>query len=90
MPTMPTVTGLDSWAALQALVTAGVRVLPFSIFQDDPVTLGFVAGTDQDTPGFVQAQDPLPGASIAVNAPVRLTCFAFPMAIATPAGETNV
>ncbi len=88
MPSMPEVVGLDSWAALQAMVTAGGRVLPLSIFQDDPVLIRFQEGAGK--PGFVISQTPASGTNIAANSPVTLTCFAFPMAVAYPAGDTNV
>lgn len=87
---MPNVIGLEYPAALTALVVAGVRVLPLGYFQVDPVVLNWAArGTN--APGLVTAQSPSSGTTgIAANASVALTVANYPMAVAYPAGGTNV
>lgn len=89
MPTMPNCVGLKYEAALAAMVSAGVRVLPLGYFQTDPVTLIWVAGTPAK-PGFVTAQAPTSGATVAANSNVTLTVAELPMGVVYPGGGTNV
>ena len=90
MATMPNVVGLVYPAALNALVAAGVRVLPLGYFQADPVTLTWVQTTAAKT-GVVTAQSPASGATnIAANAAVTLTVANYVTSVAYPAGGTNV
>ena len=87
---MPNVVGLEYPAALAALVAAGVRVLPLGYFQADPVTLVWVQNSGV-APEFVIAQSPASGATgIAANAAVQLTVSNLAVAVAYPAGGTNV
>ena len=83
---MPNCVGLGYEQALVNMVTAGVRVLPLGYFTDDPVTLTWTTGAN---PFVVTAQNPSSGATVAANAAVVLTVHAPPMAVASPAGETN-
>jgi beta-lactam-binding protein with PASTA domain len=84
MPTMPNVVGLEYPAALQAMVTAGVRVLPFGYFQVDPCVISFSSLAAK--PGFVVSQTPSSGATVTANSAVSLVAGQFPMGIAYPAG----
>lgn len=89
MATMPNVVGLEYSAALAALVTAGVRVLPFGYFQVDPVVLTWIKSTVTRS-GFVTTQSPASGATnIAANSAVTLTVSNLPMSVAYPAGGGN-
>ena len=86
---MPNVVGLEYPAALQAMVTAGVRVIPFGIFQVDPCTIAFTSSAAK--PGFVTAQVPTAGtANVAANSAVALTAGLFPVSVAYPAGGSQV
>ena len=88
MPTMPNVVGLEYPAALQAMVTAGVRVIPFGIFQTDPCNIAFTSLAAR--PGFVTAQVPSAGTTnVAANSAVQLTAGRFPVGIAYPAGGSQ-
>jgi len=87
MPTMPIVTGLEYQDALNQLVAAGVRVLPLSYFQTDPVTISYIRSGIK--PGFVTAQNPSNGTIISANSPVALTVSQYPVGVAYPAGGTN-
>ena len=89
MATMPNVVGLEYPAALVAMVAAGVRVLPLGYFQTDPVTLTWIR-TAAAKSGFVTAQAPSNGATIAPNAAVSLTVSNYAVSVAYPAGNTNV
>ena len=89
MPTMPNLIGLQYEAALLAMVTAGVRVLPLGYFQTDPVSIKWAAGTGA-VPGFVTAQTPASGASAAANSNVLLTVAELPVGVVYPAGGTQV
>ena len=88
MPTMPNVLDLEYQAALASMVTAGVRVLPLGYFQNDPVTLIWAGVTKR--PFVVTAQNPSSGATVAANSAVSLTVNSPPLAVASPAGQTNV
>lgn len=88
MPTMPNCVGLEYEAALQAMVQAGVRVLPLGYFQADPVSIAWVPSAVG--PGVVTAQTPSAGANVAANSNVTLSCSQFPVGVAYPAGGTNV
>lgn len=85
MPTMPNVLGLNYESALQAMVVAGVRVLPLGYFQADPVTINWIAGAGVP-PAFVSAQSPASGAIVAANSAVTLTCEDFPVSVAYGGG----
>jgi beta-lactam-binding protein with PASTA domain len=88
MPTMPNVVGLDYPDALQAMVVAGVRVIPFGYFQVDPCTIAFTSAAAR--PGFVTAQTPAAGTpNVVANSPVALTAGIFPVSIAYPAGGSQ-
>lgn len=90
MATMPNVVGLEYPAALAALVTAGVRILPLGYFQVDPVVFNWIprGGT---APGVVTAQSPASGTTNVVgNSVVRLTVANYPVSVAYPAGNTNI
>jgi beta-lactam-binding protein with PASTA domain len=90
MATMPNLVGLEYPAALAALVTAGVRVLPLGYFQADPVTISWIA-TAAAKPGFVTAQSPANGTTgVLANSPVSLTVANYAVSVAYPAGGTNV
>ena len=85
---MPNVVGLEYPAALQAMVTAGVRVIPFGYFQVDPCAIAFTSSAAR--PGFVTAQVPASGtANVVANSAVSLTAGRFPVSIAYPAGGGN-
>lgn len=89
MPTMPNCVGLKYEAALASMVAAGVRVLPLGYFQTDPVSLKWVAGSTAK-PGFVTAQSPASGATVAANSNVSLTVAELPVGVVYPGGGTNV
>ncbi|WP_104656514.1 PASTA domain-containing protein [Ralstonia insidiosa] len=89
MPTMPNCVGLKYEAALAAMVTAGVRVLPLGYFQIDPVAIKWAANTGAK-PGFVSAQSPSSGANVAANSNVLLTVAELPMGVVYPGGGTQV
>jgi len=90
MPTMPNVVGLEYPAALQSMIVAGVRAVPFGYFQADPVALSFVKNAAVK-PGFVIAQVPAAATpNVAPNSAATLTVSNFPMGIAYPAGGSQV
>ncbi len=89
VPTMPNVVGLEYPAALAAMVTAGVRVLPLGYFQTDPVILVW-QNSATVKPTFVISQAPSSGAMAAANSAVTLTVSNPPMSVAYPAGGTQV
>ena len=80
---MPSVIGLDFPDALAAMVQAGVRV-PLGYFQTDPVSLAWAQSAAK--PGFVLAQNPAAGATMAANATATLTVASFPMSVANYGG----
>lgn len=80
MPTMPNVVGLEYPAALQSMVAAGVRVLPFGYFQVDPVVLAWIRSTVK--PGFVTAQSPASGATVVANSAALFTVSQLPVSVA--------
>jgi beta-lactam-binding protein with PASTA domain len=84
MPTMPNVVGVEYQQALQAMVTAGVRVVPLGYFQADPVTLAWVRSGVK--PGVVTAQSPSSGTSMLANAPAVLTVGEFPVSVSNYGG----
>lgn len=88
MPTMPNCVGMHYEAALAAMVSAGVRVLPLGYFQTDPVSIAWAAGTSK-SPNFVTAQSPASGATVAANSPVTLTAAEPPVGVVYPGGGTN-
>ena len=88
MPTMPNVVGMEYPAALLAMVTAGVRVLPFQYFQVDPVTISWVSSSSPSQ--VVLGQSPSSGQSVAVNSAVSLTVSALPISVAYPGSNMNV
>ncbi len=89
MPTMPNCVGLEYEAALAAMVTAGVRILPLGYFQTDPVTINWIQSTAM--PAVVVAQNPASGTTnVTANSAVQLTCAQFPVSVAYPSGGTNI
>lgn len=86
---MPNVVGLEYPAALAALVTAGVRVLPLGYFQVDPVILSWIPHAAK-VPGVVTAQSPASGTmNVPANAAVSLTVANYAVSVAYPAGGGN-
>jgi beta-lactam-binding protein with PASTA domain len=84
MPTMPNVVGLEYQAALTSMVSAGVRVIPLGYFQADPVSIKWVASSAK--PGFVTAQSPASGATVAANSAVTLNVSEYPVSVANFGG----
>lgn len=82
MPTMPNVVGLEIADALTSMTKAGARAA-LGYFQTDPVTIRWAVG---GKPGFVTAQTPASGATVAVNAPTTLTAGVFPTSVANFGG----
>lgn len=90
MATMPNVVGLEYPAALAALVTAGVRVLPLGYFQVDPVIFTWVPHGSSAV-GVVTAQSPSSGTTgVVANSAVKLTVANYAVSVAYPAGGTNI
>jgi len=85
MPTMPNVVGVEWPDALTAMVVAGVRQIPLGYFQADPVTVVWRKSTTAK-PGFVTAQTPAAGATLAANAAATLTVSAYPVSVANFGG----
>ena len=88
MATMPNLVGLHYEAALAAMVTAGVRVLPLGYFQTDPVSITWAANTGIK-PNFVTAQSPAPSTNVSANSAVNLTVAEPPIGVVYPGGGTN-
>lgn len=84
MPIMPNVIGLEWPDALTAMVKAGVRVVPLGYFQADPVLISWVKSAVK--PGFVTAQSPSSGATLAANAAARLSVSVPPTSVANFGG----
>lgn len=84
MPTMPNVVGVEYPEALSIMVAAGVRVVPLGYFQADPVILIWAKSTAK--PGFVTAQAPAAGATLAANGAANLTVAAYPVSVANYGG----
>lgn len=84
MPTMPNVVGVEFPEALSIMVAAGVRVVPLGYFQADPVILTWAKSTTK--PGFVTAQAPAAGATLAANGAANLTVSAYPVSVANYGG----
>ena len=84
MPTMPNVVGVEWPDALGFMVQAGVRVVPLGYFQADPVILTWVKAAAK--PGFVTAQLPSSGATIAANSAVLLNVSAYPVSVSNYGG----
>jgi beta-lactam-binding protein with PASTA domain len=81
---MPNVVGVEWPDALAAMVVAGVRQIPLGYFQADPVTVVWVKATAK--PGFVTAQTPNAGATLAANASATLTVSAYPVSVSNFGG----
>lgn len=86
MPTMPNCVGQHYEAALAAMVTAGVRVIPLGYFQTDPVSINWIVGTK---PNFVAAQSPTSGSIVAANSSATLNVGEPPVGVVYPGGGTN-
>lgn len=87
---MPNVVGLEYPAALLSLTVAGVRVLPLGYFQTDPVTLVWKQSATVK-PDVVISQVPTSGTTgVVANSNVTLTVSNLPVAVAYPAGGTQV
>jgi beta-lactam-binding protein with PASTA domain len=82
---MPNVVGLDLPAAQQSLVSAGVRSVTLGYFQTDPVSVAWAKSTA--APGFVTAQAPNSGATVALDSAVTLTVSAFPVSVSNYGGQ---
>ena len=85
MPTMPNVVGVEVADALTAMVNAGVRVVPLGYFQADPVTITWVKSATVK-PGFVTAQFPSTGTTMAANSAALLNAVGYPMGVANYGG----
>ena len=88
MPIMPSVVGLDYPAALEAMVTAGVRVLPFGYFQIDPVSIAWQTDSAVNA-GVVISQSPPAGSTVGINSSATLSVSSYAVAVAYPAGGTQ-
>jgi len=82
---MPNVVGLEWPDALTAMVSAGVRAVPLGYFQADPVSLIWKKSSSTK-PGFVTAQSPSSGGTLAANDPVKLTVSSYPMSVSNYGG----
>ncbi len=82
---MPNVTGLEIADALTSMVKAGVRVIPLGYFQADPVLITWVKSATAK-PGFITAQFPSGGATMAANSAVLLNAAAYPIGVANYGG----
>lgn len=85
MPTMPNVVGVEVADALTAMVNAGVRVVPLGYFQADPVVITWVKSATVK-PGFVTAQFPSTGTTMAANSAALLNAASYPMGVANYGG----
>lgn len=85
MPTMPNVVGVEVADALTAMVNAGVRVVPLGYFQTDPVTITWVKSATA-RPGFVTAQFPSAGTTMAANSAALLNAAIYSMGVANYGG----
>lgn len=85
MPTMPNVVGVEWPDALTAMVKAGVRAVPLGYFQADPVLITWVKSATAK-PGFVTAQFPSSGTTVAANSAALLNVSAPPTSVANFGG----
>jgi beta-lactam-binding protein with PASTA domain len=79
MPTMPNVINLEYEDALNAMIVAGIRVLPFKYFQEDPVSITWIKSNKQGS--IVLDQVPTSGSVIPSNAIVNLTVSNYPTGV---------